>query len=111
MTEQFSADIEAVEPDMPVSFRFNGKVYVGQKTPVVENLQMEDAGFSQRIDFDLIVRVNQFAAATPPVAPPINNSEIELQDPLLGKWVAYNINQVTPSQDGVAIQYAIEQKT
>lgn len=107
-TEQFDADIEAVEPEMPVSFRIAEKEYTGQRTSIVDKQAMVDAGYEQAFDFLLLVRVALFttAADLPKV-----NSDIEIYDVLRGTWITYTIASASPSQDGVAIQYALSANT
>lgn len=92
MTDQFSADLQAVETDLPVSFVFQGKTYIGQKDETQDTIEMMDAGFTQKYDFSLIVRTNLFTTAFP-------TSRDELQ---IGQtW--YVIDSISPSQDGVAL--------
>lgn len=107
-TVQFDADVQAVEPEMPVAFKFNGIEYTGQRTPIMDRQAMEDAGFAQAFDFQLIVRVSEFVA---PVKPMRNHDTVEILDSLRGEWIGYNINSVQPSQDGVTITYNVVQKT
>lgn len=106
-TTQFDADVAAVEPEMPVTFRIDGKEFTGQRTPIVDRQQMVDAGFEQTYDFTLIVRVSAFAAKELPTV----QSEPEIFDSIKGEWTAYRIVSAAPSQDGVTVEYAVRQLT
>jgi hypothetical protein len=97
-TEQFDADVAAVEPEMPVIFKFGGKEYTGQRTPIADRQPMVDSGFEQTFDFLLVVRTAIFVE---PEKPPVVDSEIEIED------VSYRIEASTPSQDGVTITYGV----
>lgn len=95
LTTQFDADVAAVETELPVTFTFNGKDYVGSKTQTVDSLEMEDAGFVQKYDFELEVRVLAFGSVTPPA----KNGEIKIAP------TSYRVEKVTPSQDGVMFTF------
>lgn len=97
MTAQFSADVQAVEPDLPVTFVFNGKAYTGQRNQTVDSLEMTDAGYIQKFDFELDVRTNAFA-----VDPPAENDNLKIDTTL------YRVDQVTKSQDGVMLHLAMK---
>ncbi len=108
MTEQFDADVEATEADLPVACKFKGKAFVGQRTPVVDVQQMDEVGFVQKFDFDLTVRLSQFVA---PDREPAVHDDIELQDDATEIWTWYHIDRAIPSQDGVTVQFGMTQKT
>lgn len=97
MTTQFSADVAAVEPDLPVTFVFNGKAYTGQRNQTVDSLEMTDAGYIQKFDFELDARVNVFS-----VDPPVENDEIKIET------TVYRVDQVTKSQDGVMLHFSMK---
>jgi hypothetical protein len=67
---------------------------------------MEDAGFVQKFDFELIVRRSQFVgwANKPGIHDDIEVFEDEI-------WKGYHIDNETPSQDGIAIQWQMTQST
>lgn len=104
MTEQFSSDVEAVEPEMPVSFRFNGKSYVGQKNQIADTFEMGDAGLVQKYDFNLDVRVNAFGTDKVPG----KNDDIEIADPA-GNFIRYRVDRLSTSQDGVMLEFSCVQ--
>ena len=104
MTEQFSADVEAVEPEMPVSFRFKGNLYAGQKNQTVDTFEMGDAGLVQKFDFQLDVRVNEFGTDKVPK----KNDDIEIAD-FDGNFIRYRVDRITLSQDGVLLALACVQ--
>lgn len=93
MLEQFEADVAGAESDLPVSFTFEGKQYVGQKFPRNESQAMVDAGFIPRSDIDLLVRRSQFG----PEGEPIKDSEITVS----GK--DYRVDKFTDYQDGICL--------
>ncbi len=101
MTEQFDADVAAVEPELPVQFFFKEKEYTGSKTHTIDSLDMEDAGFQQRYDFELDVRTVVFAG----VSAPEKNSAIKIGT------VTYRIEKITPSQDGVMFTFHMVERT
>jgi hypothetical protein len=94
MTDQFSSDIQAVETDLPVSFVFKGKTLTGQRTQTEDSLEMMDAGYLQRYDFELLARTNIFTSGTP-----AKNDTIQIGT------VNYRVESVTASQDGVALTF------
>lgn len=99
---QFDADVAAVETDLPVTFTFAGKSYVGQKTPIVDKLGMADAGFEPGVDFILEVRLSQFTGND---RAPGNLDIIEIGD------TEYCIKQTTPDQSGIVVTYGVQQKS
>ena len=105
-TVQFAADVAAIEPECPVTFRANALTYTGQRTPVMDRQAMEDAGFAQSFDFQLIVRTGIFIA---PIKPLKVQDEIEVYDDLRREWIAYRVVSREPSQDGVTITYSVAQ--
>lgn len=107
-TIQFDADVAAIEAEVPVVFKFNGVNYVGSRTPIMDKQAMEDAGFAQLFDFQLIVRLSLFVA---PISPMRVHDTISIQDAVRGLWVDYNVATVQPSQDGVTMAYGVTQKT
>ena len=108
LAQQFDADVAAIEPEVPVSFKWHGIQHPASRTPIMDRQAMEDAGFSQAFDFQLVVRTSIFVA--PVVAMRVNDM-IEIFDPLRLKWMEYNCQTVDPSQDGVTITYAVKQRT
>ncbi len=93
MTDIFDSDVAAVETELPVTFYFKEKAYVGSKTQTVDSLEMQDAGFIQKYDFELDVRYSIFIGTPPPG----KNGDIKIGT------VFYRIERVTPSQDGVML--------
>lgn len=91
LTDIFDADVAAVEPELPVIFLFKTKEYTGSKTQTLDSLEMEDAGFTQKYDFELDVRTLIFGT----VSPPGKNDEIIIAS------VSYRVLKVTLSQDSV----------
>lgn len=105
LTEQFDADVAAVETDLPVTIRIDGKTYTAQRTPIIDRQTMVDAGFDQTFDFQIVVRTAAFAPGNPP---PVN-SDIEVE--VGGEFVEYHIESATPAQDGVTVTYGIRENT
>lgn len=103
MTDIFSADVAAIEPDLPVQFFFKGKEYTGSKTQTVDSIEMQDAGFQQKYDFELFVRANAWGTVTPPI---INDPEA-----IMIRSIRYRVEQITPSQDDVGSVYHMVQRT
>jgi hypothetical protein len=99
MTDQFSTDLQAVETDLPVSFVFNGKTYIGQKDETQDSIEMMDAGYLQRYDFELLARTNIFTSGTP-----AKNDTIQIGT------VNYRVESVTASQDGVALTFHMKER-
>ena len=93
LTDIFDADVAAVETELPAPFTFKGKAYTGSKTQTIDSLEMEDAGFTQKFDFELDVRKSIFGSVTPPG----KNDEIGMAP------LTYRVERVTPSQDGVML--------
>jgi len=106
-TDQFAADVAAVEPECPVQFRVNAIEYTGQRTPVMDRQAMEDAGFAQSFDFQLIVRREIFVS---PVKPLKVQDNLEIYDALRREWMPYRVVSREPSQDGVTITYSVVQQ-
>lgn len=96
MTDQFKADVLAVEPDMPVYFVFNGKTLVGQKDETKNTRDMQDAGYIGVFDFLLLVRVDVFAG----IAPMEVNSLFKIGPD------EFRVSGKTTSQDGVMFMFA-----
>lgn len=114
---QFDADVAAVEGDALVIFKFEGKEYTGQRTPVRSVLQMVEAGFELGYDFTLDVRPSQFDS-TKGERPPNNTEVIVICDaaPSASEGqrvteIEYRIVSVTPDQFGVVNIYALKQET
>ena len=108
LAQQFDADVAGIEAEVPVSFKFNGIQYAGSRTPIMDRQAMEDAGFSQAFDFQLIVRTSIFVV---PIIPPRIHDNIEIFDPIRSKWLWYSCKSVAPAQDNVTITYNVVQKT
>ena len=108
LTAQFDADVAGIESEVPCLFAYKGVTYAGSRTPVLDKQAMEDAGFEQSYDFQLIVRVSLFVA---PVLPPRVYETLKILDAIHGAWVEYNVQSAQPSQDGVTIAYGVVQKT
>lgn len=108
---QFDADVAAVEGDALMFFLFKGKQYIGQRTPVVDMLQMEDAGWHQKFDCTLEVRTSQFPGGNE--IPPAHNDEIQeqIQQPngSFNNGNTYRVVSVTPDQLGVVNHYALKE--
>jgi hypothetical protein len=101
-TEQFEADVAAIEPEGLITFQFEGKDYVCQKTPLMDKLAMADAGMEEGIDFSIDVRASQFTAARPA---PSNTEAIVIAN------VEYRIATTSRDQYGVVITYGVKQST
>lgn len=102
MVQQFSADVQGVEPELPVNFVFNGKAYVGLQTSSPQSLEMADAGLIPKYDLELTVRLNQFVT---PIVAPVS------QDPVSIGTVNYRISNANASQDGVVNVYHLVQQS
>lgn len=102
-TQQFDADVAAIEPEGQVTFQFEGKEWIGQKTPINSNLQIAEAGWEFIADFTLSVRLAQFAAMN--ITPPSEESTISIDG------TDYRIATTAPDQYGVIMTYGVKQKT
>lgn len=100
--QQFDADVAAIEPEGEITFVYQGKEYIGQRTPIVDKLGMVDAGFELGFDFTMEVRTSQFPDG---ILPPTNLDIIEINH------VPYCIVGTTPDQFGVVNKYAVKQKS
>lgn len=101
-TQIFDADVEAVEVEGLVLFTHEGKTRKGQRTPIIDKLDMVDAGFEAGFDFTMEVRLSQFVA---PERAPANLDEITIDN------VEYCIVGTTPDQLGIVNHYAVKQKS
>jgi hypothetical protein len=101
-TSQFDADVAATETEGELTFLYEGKPYIAQRTPIVDKLTMDDAGFEQGFDFTMEVRRSQFVF---PIRPPSNLATIKIGE------IEYQIVGTTPDQFGVVNTYAVKQKT
>lgn len=102
---QFDADVAAVEGDALVTFVFNGKEYIGQRTSIKSQLMMVDAGFEQAFDFILSVRASQFSGEGE--IPPVETDVLTIK----GDDTEYRVLSAEPDQLGVVINYAMKQNT
>lgn len=104
---QFDLDVAAIESDMPCTLYFPAESQTGltaQKTQTLDQQLGVDAGYSQEYNFNLLVRKSLFGTSTPP-AP---EREIEVLDES-GTRRKYTVKSVTPSQDGVMLDFVIKQ--
>jgi hypothetical protein len=101
MTDQFSTDLQAVETDLPVSFVFNGKTYIGQKDETQDSIEMGDAGFVQKYDFNLWFARLMFVAG---VDAPTSKDSIQIGSTF------YFVDSISPSQDGVALTLHMKER-
>lgn len=103
---QFDADVAAIESEAavngPLVFRYLGKEYVGQRTPIIDKMVMDDAGFLPGFDFEMDVRASQFVS---PLTPPNNSDVIEIGD------TKYRIASTTPDQYGIVIRYTVKEES
>src|SRR5258706_7360314 len=60
MTQQFDSDLAAVETELPVTFIWNGKEYTGSKNVVPDSIELQDAGFIPKTNFELLARTAIF---------------------------------------------------
>lgn len=106
----YDRDIQAIEPEMPQLFYWQGKPYTGQRNEIVDTLTGMDAGYLQEYDFELLVRTSAFPAG---VNIPAVNDLLELANPnvLIKKRIEFTIKSAKPSQDGVTITYGIKART
>lgn len=106
LTNQFDADVAGIEPDLPVTFVWNGKTLTGSKDATRDSQDLADAGIIQLYDFELVARTALFAAL--PIQP-AKNDEIQIQDSFSKNFISYRIDKITPSQDGVCLTYGCVQ--
>ena len=102
-TEQFDADVAGIEPEGLVTFTYDGKPYVAQRTPIADKLAIDDAGYELNLDLMLEVRTKQFTDAS--IRPPANTETIKIGD------IEYQIASVTPDQYGVVNTYGVKEST
>lgn len=95
------ADVATTEPEGQMTFKFAGKSYIGQCTPMDGKLVMGEVGYESTADFMMAVRRSQFVL---PDVPPADNDVIEIDD------VKYQV-QVVPDQYNVVLNYAVKQYT
>jgi hypothetical protein len=98
MIGQFDADVQAIEPELPVSFVWQGKTLTGSRNATSDSQALADAGIIQMYDVDLIVRTALFVG----IPVPAKNDEIKIQNRDLA-WVFYRIEKITDAQDGVTM--------
>lgn len=101
MVETFAADIQGIEPELPVTFIFNGRSYIGLQTATPNSREMADAGFIPKYDLELTVRTNQFVY---PLIPPGVGEGI-----LIGV-TPHRVESATPDQAGVSTVYHLVQR-
>lgn len=98
--QQFDADVLATEPEGELTFTYNGKPYIGQRTPILDKQVMVENGFELGFDFTMESRNSQFVA---PDRAPANTDIVKIDD------VEYRIVATTPDQFGVVNHYALKQ--
>lgn len=101
-TQQFDADVQAVEPEGTVAFTYEGKPYIGQMPPIQSKLMMDDAGFELIVDVMMDVRLSQFVA---PIRAPAETEVILIGD------VQYRVAGVAPDQYGIVTRLGLKQDT
>jgi hypothetical protein len=97
MLQQFEADVAAVEPELPVTFTFNGKSYTGQRLPAIDAQEFVDAGILPKSDFDLLARRAIYVG----VDAPVKNDEFTIEG------VRYRVDRLNSSQDGITVLYSL----
>jgi hypothetical protein len=99
MTNQFDSDVQAIEPELPVTFTWMGKSLVGSRNATPDGQEMVDAGFLPIYSVEITVRTAAFAAAS---RTPVRNDDIQIQDGS-SQPVTYRIDKILTSQDGVCL--------
>ena len=101
LTEQFEADVRAVQDDMPVDFTTVSQVTrIGQRDVSRVGLRMMEAGYDARRRTNLIVIVSDFTSEPLPVT-----NDLITMDGLL--WRVEE--DPTYSQDGVTVDLPLVQ--
>jgi hypothetical protein len=101
-TQQFDADVAAVEPEGTIAFLFQGKPYIGQMPPIQSKLEMVEEGFELNTDVLMDVRLSQFVA---PLRAPGETDVILIAD------VEYRVAGIAPDQYGIVSRYGLKQNT
>jgi len=96
------AGVETVDSAFALTFTFEGKPYIAQRTPIAGRLEMQDPGYEQLFDFTMEVRTAQFSASC---RPPQEEDVILIGDN------EYRIASATPDQANVVITYALKSNT
>ena len=94
----YESDVAAIEPDMPVTFVFQGRSYVGQKNVQATALLWQDAGGIQSDRFMLDVRLSVFGV-NPAM---ISKSVFQISS------VNYSVKDAQYSPEGRMVTYTVE---
>ena len=100
ISDQFDKDIEQIEADDPVTFRFNGESLTGMSGESLDSQVMRDAGYLDSRRRPLVARKKSFEDKGIPL--PKENDPIEIGN------VEYRVESVE-TVDGVVYQFALVQ--
>jgi hypothetical protein len=110
LTDIFNADVAAVIGEIPAQLRIGGAggaVLTGSRVPMRDTQAMEDAGFLQRFDFEIMFAVSAFTVAK--VTIPAVRDTAETFEPARAAWIPCQVGSRWFSQDGICVHFGMNQ--